>query len=131
MVLDSGPDQGCLPQTSTQASSATWSHTQTWPLVGAQDGTSPLPQVAEQASHIKLFLSTLESPVPPLFIILKLFVSPSVLSDHHMHVVTGGLLFFIRTSKFLSYNFLTQISKYLLYPHYVLATWELLEYNSR
>ena len=39
-----------------------WLQTQTWPSAEAA-GTSPWPQVAAQAAHISLFLSTLASSV--------------------------------------------------------------------
>lgn len=47
---------------------------QRWPLAAAQAGTLLRPQVAGMATHKRLeFLSTLESPVPALCIMLKLF----------------------------------------------------------
>jgi len=55
---------------------------QTWPSAVAQAGTSQWPQVAGLATHNRLLLSTLESPVPSLFTLLKLllFFLPS---DNH------------------------------------------------
>lgn len=46
-----------------------------------QAGTSLWPQVEVKVSHIRLFLTTVESPVPPLFMVHKLLL---VLS-HHTH----------------------------------------------
>ena len=42
-------------------------------LVAAQARTPPWSQVASPATHIRLFLNTLDSPVLPLFIVLTSF----------------------------------------------------------
>lgn len=47
---------------------STWP--QTWPAyAAAQARTSPWPQVAIQTTHIRLFLTTVLSPVPPFFFV--------------------------------------------------------------
>lgn len=52
----------------------------------AQAGTSLWPQVEVKASHIRLFLTTVESPVPPLFMVHKLLLFLS----HHTHAHCCG-----------------------------------------
>lgn len=52
----------------------------------AQAGTSLWPQVEVKAFHIRLFLTTVESPVPPLFMVHKLLLFLS----HHTHAHCCG-----------------------------------------
>ena len=69
---------------------AAWPQTQTWPSADAQGRILPWPQVAAQAAGLRLFLSTLDSLVPPLHstqTVLLLFLSH--LSTTHLHVVVA------------------------------------------
>lgn len=62
-------------------------------LSGSTGWASPLPRVAGQATHISLFLSTLQSSVLPLFIVLKPFLlSLSRLSTVFLHIIVAPVL---------------------------------------
>lgn len=71
------------PGTWTQIRTAAQPQTQTWPSATARAGTLPWPQMAGQSPHMRLFLSTLESPVPSFFIVLKPF------STTHWHIAVA------------------------------------------
>ena len=70
---------------------ATWSWTQTGPSVEAPVGTSLWPQGSGLATHHRLLLSTLTSPVPSLSVMLKLFISLSLPSAYHIFAYCNGL----------------------------------------
>ena len=73
IFLGSSPDQGCPPGLwLKQATIVVGPYTQTWPPVTAQVRTPPWSQVALLAIHMRVFFTTLQSPVMPL-----LFVSTS------------------------------------------------------
>jgi hypothetical protein len=83
-----------------QSLAAAWPWTQTWLSVSAPSGTSAQPQGSGQFILIRLFLSTLESPVSSLFIVLKsLYFSLSLishyilahLSDPHCWLLAGHM----------------------------------------
>lgn len=57
---------------------------QIWPLVSAWDWTSPWPQLAAQASQIRLILTTIMTPVPLLFIAHKPLCFSSLSSIHNI-----------------------------------------------
>lgn len=60
---------------STQSAVATWPWTQPWPSVASWAGTSSWPQMVGLATHNRIFLFTLTSPVLPLFKITQPTVS--------------------------------------------------------
>lgn len=69
ILLGSSPDQGCPPGLwLKQATIVVGPYTQTWPPVTAQVRTPPWSQVALLAIHMRVFFTTLQSPVLPLLL---------------------------------------------------------------
>jgi hypothetical protein len=74
MSPGSSPDQGHPPGLWGQQTPAlAGPQTYTGPPVSAQSGTPPWSQVTSLATHVRLFLTTLESPLLPVFIMSTSF----------------------------------------------------------
>lgn len=127
----------------TQTPDAAESWTQTWPLAALWARTSPRSQVAIQASPIRLFLSPLTSPDPPLFMCtfcsflphlssLLILVVPSILptqagllwvsSDPPVPCSIGwGLCSLLTLYLSILYSRCNQTLKHLRKPHFLTA----------